>query len=77
MVMVSPPVGFMDFDPIQPIGNLELIISGSRDDIAPTEGIKQLLSGWAKAPQVEIINGADHFFSGYSTELESVLYSNI
>ncbi len=35
MIMVSPPVAFVDFGSISDLGNLRLIVTGSRDDIAP------------------------------------------
>jgi alpha/beta superfamily hydrolase len=73
MVMVSPPVAFVDFSSIADISSLKLIITGSRDDIAPTEMIKGLYPGWNVAAHFEVINGADHFYGGYLDKLEAVL----
>ena len=35
LVMVSPPVAFIDFDAVGPLPGLKLVVTGSRDDIAP------------------------------------------
>ncbi len=77
MVMVSPPVGFVDFSPVNSIPCLKLVVTGSIDDIAPADRIKSMYPAWNPKAHLEIINGADHFYSGCLDELESVLSSNI
>ena len=77
MVMVSPPVGFVDFSPVNSIPCLKLVVTGSIDDIAPADRIKTMYPGWNPKAQLKIINGADHFYSGCLDELESVLSSHI
>jgi alpha/beta superfamily hydrolase len=73
MIMVSPPVAFIDFGPISDLGSLSLIVAGSRDDIAPPDLIKKSYPRWNAAAQFEVINGADHFYMGYLDKLEAVL----
>ena len=77
MVMVSPPVGFVDFSPVSSIPCLKLVVTGSIDDIAPADRIKNMCPAWNRKAHLEIINGADHFYSGCLDELESVLSSHI
>jgi hypothetical protein len=77
MVMVSPPVGFMDFQAINPINVLRLVITGSRDDIAPADAVKKMLPTWNPDARFEIVDGADHFYGGYLGQLESILSSCI
>jgi len=77
MAMVSPPVGFMDFHEIGAMSVLKFVITGSRDDIAPTNAVKKSLPIWNPDARFEIIDGADHFYGGYLGELESVLSSCI
>ena len=72
-IMVSPPVAFMDFDLIQEIANLKLVVTGSRDEIAPVRMIQERLPSWNPAAPFEIIPEADHFFSGYADILASTL----
>ena len=77
MVMVSPPVAFIDFKRIDFIDCLKLIITGSRDDIAPFDRINQISLKWNPHARFEIIDGADHFYLGHLDQLQKVLASNI
>ena len=77
MVMVSPPVGFVDFNHVNSIPCLKLVVTGSIDDIAPADRIKKMRPAWNRKAHLEIIKGADHFYSGCLNELESVLSSHI
>jgi len=77
LIMVSPPVGFIDFQGVSAIPGLQLVVTGSRDDIAPVKRIEQLLPNWNPAASFEVISGADHFYGGYINQLESVLTANI
>ncbi|MBU0987809.1 MAG: alpha/beta hydrolase [Proteobacteria bacterium] len=73
MVLVSPPVGFMDFKNVAALDCLKLVVTGSRDTIAPPEMIQKMLPAWNPEARFEIIEGADHFYGGYLERLESVL----
>ncbi len=77
MVMVSPPVAFIEFDQVSTIDCLKLIVTGSRDDIAPAEMIRQSYHEWNAEAHFEVINGADHFYGGYEDRLEAILSSNL
>ena len=73
MIMVSPPVAFIDFGSISDLVSLRLIVTGSRDDIAPPDLIEKSYAGWNVEAQFEIISGADHFYLGYIDKLEAIL----
>jgi len=73
MVMVSPPMAFTDFGSVSNLSRLKLVITGTRDDIAPVEMINQAYPGWNDAAQFEVIDGADHFYAGYLDKLEAGL----
>jgi len=73
MVMVSPPVGFMDFKEVAAMECLKLVVTGSQDQIAPPELIKKMLPAWNPEASFEVIDGADHFYGGYLERLEIVL----
>jgi len=77
MVMVSPPVAFMDFKPGAPIENLGLVVTGSRDEIAPPGQIKKFIPLWNPSADFEIIDGADHFYWDHFKTLDKVLSSYI
>jgi len=73
MVMVSPPVAFMDYRKVSALPRLALVVAGSRDDIGPPDMIRQYLPGWNPTARFEIIPETDHFYSGALDALEGVL----
>ncbi|UCE82305.1 MAG: alpha/beta hydrolase [Deltaproteobacteria bacterium] len=73
MIMVSPPVAFLEFPSVQLSPQLELVIAGSRDQIAPVEFIRTLLPAWNPRAVLHVIEGADHFYGGYTDELERIM----
>ena len=77
MIMVSPPVGFMDFNSIVTMDALKFVVTGSRDDIAPANVIEKMISTWNPNARFEVIDGADHFYGGYLGQLEDCLSSAI
>jgi alpha/beta superfamily hydrolase len=77
MIMVSPPVGFMDFTSVSTMNSLKLVVTGNRDDIAPADTIKKMMTSWNANARFDIIDGADHFYGGYLDQLETCLSSNI
>ena len=77
MIMVSPPVGFMDFASVSTMNSLKYVVTGNRDDIAPADAVKKLIASWNPDARFDIIDGADHFYGGYLDQLEDCLNSNI
>jgi alpha/beta superfamily hydrolase len=77
MVWVSPPVEFIDFSTIGALPGLELVVTGSRDDISPAETVRRMLPTWNPAADFEIIAGSDHFYSRHARPLEDVLGRHI
>lgn len=75
VIMISPPVGFMDFKSIGEMDRLKYVVTGSRDEIAPADAVKEMLSKWNPNARFEVIEGADHFYGGYLKPLESALSS--
>jgi alpha/beta superfamily hydrolase len=75
MIMVSPPVGFMDFNSIGRLNPLKFVVTGNRDDIAPANVIEKMISTWNPDARFEVIDGADHFYGGYLGQLETCLSS--
>ena len=73
MVMVSPPVAFIDFKDITGLSSLKLVVTGSRDDIAPASMVEKSYPTWNAASEFEVINGADHFYGGYTDRLQAIL----
>ncbi|MEJ2727844.1 MAG: CocE/NonD family hydrolase [Deltaproteobacteria bacterium] len=73
MTMISPPVAFIEFGNVKALSCLKLVVTGSRDDIAPPRQIRDLLPAWNPDAQFKIINGCDHFYIGYLDKLQSIL----
>ena len=73
MIMVSPPVAFMDFSFVGHCPGLRVVITGSRDDIAPPDMIEKVLPHWNKQAVLRIIEGADHFYSTQTDEIERIV----
>lgn len=77
MVMVSPPVAFMSFDPPAPIPTLRLIVTGGRDDIAPAGMISTYKDQWNPTAAFEVLPDADHFYTGAFRALEDTIAGHI
>ena len=77
MIMVSPPLAFIDFSAVSYLDRLRLIVTGSRDDIAPPDLIEKSYAGWNSEAQFEVISGADHFYVGYTDKLEAILTAHL
>ena len=73
IIMVSPPVAFLDFSSLTPSPKIQVVVAGERDEIAPAESIRDLIATWNPAAHFEVIEGADHFYFGRIDTLYSVL----
>ena len=77
LVLVSPPVDYIKFEPFSGISNLFLVISGSQDAYASPDHIKKLLKNWNKNAIFKEILGADHFYSGALDKLGQILEDHL
>ncbi len=73
LVLVSPPVAFLDFSGVEKLPALAQVITGSEDELAPPEIIAPFLPAWNSGVRLTVIDKADHFFFGFERELEKVL----
>jgi len=73
MIMVSPPVNFIDFSFLGYNAKIQLVIAGSEDDIAPPGMIKGMLQDWNPEVNFSIIQGADHFYGGKTDEIVRII----
>ena len=77
MLMVSPPVRFIEFGDVSTLNSLKLVVTGSRDEIAPPGVIRQMLTTWNLSAHFDIIDGSDHFYNLHTRQLEDVLGRHI
>ncbi|MBW1818152.1 MAG: alpha/beta hydrolase [Deltaproteobacteria bacterium] len=75
LIMVSPPVGFLDFSFLQYCEKIQLVIAGSADDIGPPDKIRQMLPKWNPQARLEVISGADHFYGGKGDDIARIIQS--
>ena len=73
MTMVSPPTAFMDFRAVRHLPGLTLVVTGSRDDIAPPDMLKRIVPRWNPGALLEVLPGADHFFAAHLETLAAAL----
>ena len=77
-VFISPPIAFMDLSFLPRVPGLRLIIVGSRDELCPLSSLEALMAQSLPPPgaapaALQVIDGADHFFSRGGEELFRVL----
>jgi uncharacterized protein len=77
ILMVAPPVAFVDFDRRIPIPGLAHVIAGSLDDLAPDAYIQSALPSWCPEARLSIIPGADHSFWGHFQALRQIVAEGI
>jgi len=73
LLMVSPPVSFIDFSFLKYHPKIQLIIAGSRDDIGGHETIEKLLPRWNPEAIYRLIDGADHFYGDQADEIKTII----
>lgn len=77
MLMVSPPVAFMDFRKISTLDTLDFVVTGSKDDIAPPQAVKKKLSIWNPETRMKTVSGADHFYSRHLDTLTGLISDHL
>ena len=73
MVMVAPPVNFLDFGPVASLPALGLVIAGDRDEFGSTDRIRAMVPDWNAGAAFDVIPGADHFFWGHLDRVEEII----
>ena len=73
LIMVSPPVSFVDFSFLEYSLKIKLVICGTRDEIAEFKRVKKMLPRWNEQALFRVIQGADHFYGGYTEELKLII----
>ena len=73
MIMVSPPLNFIDFSFLTYNQKIQLVIVGTEDDIAGSKMVEGMLQTWNPEANLRNIQGADHFYWGKTSELKSII----
>jgi len=69
LAAVSPPLPMFDFDFLKSCPKPKLLISGSRDDLIPTDQFLEFCQNLPEPKECESIEGANHFWWGYESSL--------
>ena len=77
MLMVSPPVNFLDFDPVEGLPKLMLVVVGDSDEFADETRVRAAVGRWNPAAKIAVIPRTDHFYDGALRDLEEVLKGNL
>lgn len=75
LIMVSPPVSFIDFSFLGYSPKIRLVVCGTRDEIAEYRKVEKMRSTWNDQAGFHVIQGADHFYSGYEEVLIDIIGS--
>jgi hypothetical protein len=69
LAAVSPPLGMLDFGFLNRCLKPKFFVSGSRDELVPAAQFLQFCQSLAEPKEYELVEGADHFWWGYESEL--------
>jgi hypothetical protein len=69
LAAISPPVSMFDFDFLKSCPKPKFVISGSRDNFTPANQFLALCQNLPEPRELEIIEGADHFWWGHESSL--------
>jgi len=73
MIMISPAVNFLDYDGVQSLPCLSLVVVGDADGYAGAERVQTCARKWNPEAEVVILHDVDHFYNGAIRDLERVL----
>jgi alpha/beta superfamily hydrolase len=73
LILVSPPVAFLDFSEVMPSDKIRLVITGSDDEIAPPSRLEPMVRHWNSNALLKTIEGADHFYFGKTGPVRAII----
>lgn len=73
LIMVAPPVSFVDFGFLERNAKIEFVIAGANDSYGPSAEIERLLPRWNPKAELVIVEEADHFFGNHTAKLVDIL----
>ena len=80
-ISVAPPANTEDFSFLAPCPTSGLVLQGSRDDVVPEESVENFVDRLHQQKGIDIdyrvIDGANHFFHGYTDILVEHLHDHL
>ena len=77
IILVAPPVAFLDFSDIRSISGLHAVIVGQSDEYGPVDRIQTQLPHWSETAALSIISSADHFFNSGVNDLQQSISDHL
>lgn len=69
IALLSPNIRALSDTPLKKSKTPAMIITGSRDKLVEAEDLQSNLDAFARPPQFQVIDGADHFWGGMERQL--------
>jgi alpha/beta superfamily hydrolase len=73
LVTIAPPVGRIIVDPTPRPACPWLIVQGDQDELIELAAVRQWAAGYAPAPEIAVLSGAEHFFHGQLALLRATI----
>lgn len=77
IMLVAPPVAFLDFSDIRSISGLHAVIVGQLDEYAPVDRVQTQLARWSDTVELTVLSSADHFFNSGISDLEQTISEHL
>lgn len=77
IILVAPPVAFLDFSDIRSISGLHAVIVAQSDEYAPVDRVKTQLTHWSETAALSVISSADHFFNSGVSDLQQTILEHL
>jgi uncharacterized protein len=75
LVTIAPPVGRIIVEPMPRPDCPWLVVQGDQDELVDVELVRRWVAGYAPAPELAVLAGAEHFFHGRLNELRATVLS--
>jgi uncharacterized protein len=76
-ILVSPPLGMMDFSFLKEEPKTLLIIAGDQDPFCPLPELKKFIQEMKFPPTLKVIQNADHFYSAGEAGLITAIHETL
>jgi uncharacterized protein len=75
IIMIAPPIAFMEMSFLPKVPRLSLIIVGDRDEFCPLPQLEKMFAGQPedRRPEIKVVSGSSHFFAGREKPLYNIL----
>jgi uncharacterized protein len=69
LLAVAPPLSMFDIASVTPCAKPKLLLAGDRDPYCPRPALERLTSDLPAPTEMCLIEGADHFLSGFESQI--------